>query len=565
MAIISTYPIDGSVNLTDKLIGTDVEDSSKTKNYTISSILALKQIGLTNVLAAVDTTNQAWECELDIMEYCKIYLRWTWDYEMSVSDPWIVTAFRSEDRYHIYGMSKWETQVYIKKNWVTVHTISVEVSDIQNLNLSVTRMDLETWEYGPFYVTSGNGWYRVYKNNNNISVYATSDPNKFNVIGNKAWYTTVMVYDDAGKFRSFGVYVSGGDYGDSGESDNLVHFWKTVYHDTDSIEWLSALYFEVLGNPEEIGVQFQDIDGQIVRQKMEIRDDGIYILWLDEYECLSCYNAFTPYFIANGVTTYYATNKYLAFWLSETVWLASDNWIEINSIVKYVEGRFYDFWKLIKDIYGNVEWYVDGSSAALDDALTDLIETPGDIIILVRTSWKIIVAYMKWERDLSNDLSYAKQELWVLYDKIELAYHEFEQYKSYLTTYNIQFVESYLGVSTMTMAVWPGKLKAVKSSDRIVTKVDSVTRTWKITKVLWDLEVKNTLQRINDKKSKYSQDGITFRNEQNLLPSKWVWYYSEWTVDTPWLTNRWPRRIVLWNNWEQYFTEDHYATFIKIN
>lgn len=58
MAIISTYPIDASVNLTDKLIGTDVEDASKTKNYTISSILALKQIALTNVLTAVDTTNQ---------------------------------------------------------------------------------------------------------------------------------------------------------------------------------------------------------------------------------------------------------------------------------------------------------------------------------------------------------------------------------------------------------------------------------------------------------------------------------------------------------------------------
>lgn len=58
MAIISTYPIDGSVSLTDKLIGTDVGDSNATKNYTISSILALKQITLTNVLAAVDTTNQ---------------------------------------------------------------------------------------------------------------------------------------------------------------------------------------------------------------------------------------------------------------------------------------------------------------------------------------------------------------------------------------------------------------------------------------------------------------------------------------------------------------------------
>ena len=41
MAIISTYPIDASVNLTDKLIGTDVEDASKTKNYTVDSILQL--------------------------------------------------------------------------------------------------------------------------------------------------------------------------------------------------------------------------------------------------------------------------------------------------------------------------------------------------------------------------------------------------------------------------------------------------------------------------------------------------------------------------------------------
>ena len=58
MAIISTYPISGQVNPTDTLIGTDIEDASKTKNYTVESILALKQIGLTNVLAAVDTTSQ---------------------------------------------------------------------------------------------------------------------------------------------------------------------------------------------------------------------------------------------------------------------------------------------------------------------------------------------------------------------------------------------------------------------------------------------------------------------------------------------------------------------------
>ena len=58
MAIISTYPIDASVNLTDKLIGTDVEDASKTKNYTISSILALQSLTLTSLLSGSELTNQ---------------------------------------------------------------------------------------------------------------------------------------------------------------------------------------------------------------------------------------------------------------------------------------------------------------------------------------------------------------------------------------------------------------------------------------------------------------------------------------------------------------------------
>jgi len=58
MAIISTYPIDGSVNLTDKLIGTDVEDANKTKNYTISSILALQEIDINSILSGAETTNQ---------------------------------------------------------------------------------------------------------------------------------------------------------------------------------------------------------------------------------------------------------------------------------------------------------------------------------------------------------------------------------------------------------------------------------------------------------------------------------------------------------------------------
>ena len=38
MAKISTYPIDATPTLEDKVIGTDVNDSNKTKNYTIQDI-----------------------------------------------------------------------------------------------------------------------------------------------------------------------------------------------------------------------------------------------------------------------------------------------------------------------------------------------------------------------------------------------------------------------------------------------------------------------------------------------------------------------------------------------
>ena len=57
MAIISTYPIDVSVNLTDKLIGTDVEDANKTKNYTVESLLKL--VSLVAVTLPVYADNAA--------------------------------------------------------------------------------------------------------------------------------------------------------------------------------------------------------------------------------------------------------------------------------------------------------------------------------------------------------------------------------------------------------------------------------------------------------------------------------------------------------------------------
>jgi hypothetical protein len=41
MSTINSYSTDNNVTYNDKLIGTDAEDSSKTKNFTVGSILAL--------------------------------------------------------------------------------------------------------------------------------------------------------------------------------------------------------------------------------------------------------------------------------------------------------------------------------------------------------------------------------------------------------------------------------------------------------------------------------------------------------------------------------------------
>ena len=41
MSTINSYPTDGNVTYSDKLIGTDANDSSTTKNFTVGDILAL--------------------------------------------------------------------------------------------------------------------------------------------------------------------------------------------------------------------------------------------------------------------------------------------------------------------------------------------------------------------------------------------------------------------------------------------------------------------------------------------------------------------------------------------
>lgn len=81
-------------------------------------------------------------------------------------------------------------------------------------------------------------------------------------------------------------------------------------------------------------------------------------------------------------------------------------------------------------------------------------------------------------------------------------------------------------------------------------------------------ELQKTLQRIRSNGPfPYERDGITFHNRERLLPIKTSGYYREYTVDTPGLSHRGPRRVVTGGNPPEvyYYTEDHYNSFRKIS
>lgn len=81
-------------------------------------------------------------------------------------------------------------------------------------------------------------------------------------------------------------------------------------------------------------------------------------------------------------------------------------------------------------------------------------------------------------------------------------------------------------------------------------------------------ELQKTLLRIrNNGPFSYDRDGITFHNRERLLPSQPSGYYREYTVDTPGLTHRGPRRVVTGGNPPVvfYYTEDHYRSFRTIS
>lgn len=62
----------------------------------------------------------------------------------------------------------------------------------------------------------------------------------------------------------------------------------------------------------------------------------------------------------------------------------------------------------------------------------------------------------------------------------------------------------------------------------------------------------------------FARDGIGFGNREGRLPSQPRGYYSEYTVITPGISSRGPRRVVAGREGDRYYTDDHYESFRQI-
>jgi ribonuclease T1 len=62
----------------------------------------------------------------------------------------------------------------------------------------------------------------------------------------------------------------------------------------------------------------------------------------------------------------------------------------------------------------------------------------------------------------------------------------------------------------------------------------------------------------------YERDGVVFGNFERRLPVRERSYYREYTVQTPGVSHRGARRIVVGRQGELYYTSNHYRSFRRI-
>lgn len=132
-----------------------------------------------------------------------------------------------------------------------------------------------------------------------------------------------------------------------------------------------------------------------------------------------------------------------------------------------------------------------------------------------------------------------------------------------------------LGLAALWLGVSPERLRsdpaqAVEQIDQAIARTDTGTATTAepAASGQWPAflppEARQTVALIQQGGPyPYRQDGTVFGNRERLLPLRERGWYREYTVDTPGLSHRGPRRIVTGGHppRQWYYTADHYASF----
>jgi len=80
-----------------------------------------------------------------------------------------------------------------------------------------------------------------------------------------------------------------------------------------------------------------------------------------------------------------------------------------------------------------------------------------------------------------------------------------------------------------------------------------------------DVDLNPTLDRIEQGvRDPHRNDGAVFGNFEGRLPRKPRGYYREYVLRTPGINGVGPQRVILGEDYEIYYTPDHYETFIRV-
>lgn len=289
--------------------------------------------------------------------------------------------------------------------------------------------------------------------------------------------------------------------------------------------------------------------------------------------------------------TQYKRNQDLKYWHREMLMIANNGWWWDGYDVRYA-GKQHELEQYALRFSQELESYLFDYSGEYKNWLSSFIQTQTwntQEILRWTREWVVegtkdyIMSYYDLANSLlSLDLNSMKSWVKWLWSKVSnpvetlsSAYDGFKDTISWLyeeinamSWYEKSKWGSYLGTNISLSAADPlGKVVQLSGAN-FFFKITGKVKTLRVSSILNDIEVKKTLERISKWEGKYDRDGIEFMNREWFLPKKEQWYYTEWTVDTPWLDHRWEKRIVIWKSWEMYFTEDHYRTkewFTKIN